>query len=245
MSGFDPGVRPPSLGEYEKNLAEASYRTAQAKFFDAQTKGQWIDNETASVLAASAQIALGREKRKESWDEASNGRNRVYHFTDDITDRSVDPCIDVLNRWARLDQDNDDPWRFVICSSGGSVVHGMKLYSTLKSIADRRPLVTVASGLVASMATVVHQAGNTRLIEPGCSYMIHDVSGGMDGSITSMEDTMDWLKKLNARLHVALAEKSNLSVEEVGTMAKRRDSWLMAEEAVEKGFADAIGYATD
>lgn len=245
MSGYDPGVRTaPALGEYEKNMAEASYRTAQAKFFEAQTVGQLIDNDTASVLAASAQIALGRERRKESWEEASNGRNRVYHFTDDITDRSVDPCIDVLNRWARLDFDNTDPWRIVICSSGGSVVHGMKLYSTIRSITAKREVVTIASGLVASMATVVHQAGSTRLIEPGCSYMIHDVSGGMDGSITSMEDTMDWLKKLNARLHVALAEKSNLTVEEVGAMAKRRDSWLMAEEAVEKGFADAIGFAT-
>ncbi len=98
------------LGEYEKNLAEAAYRMAQAKFFDAQTVGQLIDNDTASVLAASAQIALGRERRKESWEEASNGRNRVYHFTDDITERSVDPCIDVLNRWSRIDYDNTDPW---------------------------------------------------------------------------------------------------------------------------------------
>ena len=225
--------------------AETASRSAQAQYYAAQAQGQLIDNETARILATSAGIALSRETLKEVWEGASNGRNRSYHFTDAVTADSVEQAVDVLNRWQRIDGADDRAWRFVICSNGGSVIHGMKLYSTLKSIARYRDIVTVATGMCASMGTVIHQAGTTRLIEPGCSYMIHDVSADVAGNISAMQDQMDWLNKLNSQLHVALAEKSNLSVEEIAAVAKRRDSWFMPAEVVEMGLADAIGFATE
>lgn len=239
------GVVASTVPEQDKQLAEAEYRRAQASWYKAQTDGQVIDNVTARALADSAILALGRENLKEQWEGASNGRNRSYHFTDNIGGDTVEAAVDVLNRWQRIDKDNQNPWRFVICSGGGNVIHGMKLYSTLRAIAEKRPLITVASGICASMATVIHQTGTLRLIEPGCSYMIHDVSGEVFGSITNMQDTMDWLNKLNSQLHKCLAEKAKLSVAEIAELAKRRDSWYMPEEVVEMGLADEIGYGTE
>jgi len=235
----------PATWEEAKQQAEAQSRQAQAEYFLAQRDGQLIDNRTAMALAVSAEIALEREQRKELWEGASNGRNRVYHFTDKVDPSSVDVAVDVLNRWQRIDADNDNPWRIVICSPGGDVLTGMKLYSTIKAINRYRPIITVASGLCASMATVLHQAGTTRLIEPGTSYMIHDISGEVGGNMSSMEDHMKWMSKLNHVLHVALAERSTLTAEEIATMSARKDSWFMPEEVVEMGFADAIGYATE
>ena len=243
-SVFDPTTQPLITPAQSRALAEASKANAEARYFDAQTRGQEIDNETASALAASAQIALTRETLKEKWDSASNGRNRSYHFTENVTSDTVEQAVDVLNRWDRLDKDQR-PYRFVICSGGGNVISGMKLYSTLKSLAAKRPLITVASGICASMATVIHQTGTTRLIEPGCSYMIHDVSGEVFGSIGNMQDTMKWLEKLNNQLHVCLAEKSNMTVKQIAELAKRQDSWFMPEEVVAHGLADEIGYASE
>lgn len=234
-----------TIDSADRAVAEAEYRRAQAEYFKAQTAGQLIDNDTARALSVSAEIALKRELLKEEWDAASNGRNRSYHFTDSITNDTVEAAVDVLNRWQRVDKDNDNPWRFVILSGGGNVIAGMKLYSTLKAIAAKRPIITVASGICASMATVIHQAGTTRLIEPGCSYMIHDVSGEVFGSITNMQDTMDWLNKLNSQLHRCLAEKSTMTVEEIAELAKRRDSWFMPDEVVAMGLADSVGYGTE
>lgn len=231
-------------GKEEKMAAEAAHHRAQAEFFQAQTKGQLIDNRTAGVLAASAEIALMREQRKQDWDNASNGMNRLYQFTDEVNSATVDLAVDVLNRWQRLDAGNINPWRFVICSGGGDVVSGMKLYSTLKSAGLNREVITVASGMCASMATVIHQAGTVRLIEPGTSYLIHDVSGITGGSLGSMIDTVTWLRMLNAQLHTCLAEKSKLTVEQIAFLSDRKDSWFMADEVVEKGLADAIGFAT-
>lgn len=229
----------------QKVAAEAVKAEAEAAYFAAKTAGQEIDNRTADALAHSASIALGRERLKEQWDAASNGRNRSYHFTDSVNSDTVEAVVDILNRWQRLDKDNQTPYRFIICSPGGSVVAGMKLYSTLKAIAEQRPLITVASGVCASMATVIHQAGSERIIEPGCSYMVHDVSGEVFGKLSDMQDTMEWLAKLNSTLHVHLAEKSKMNVEEIAALSKRRDSWYMPEEVVEMGLADRIGYANE
>jgi ATP-dependent Clp protease protease subunit len=240
---FDPPTH--ASAEQIKHYAEARMADARARYYDAQAAGQEIDNATASSLARSAAIALGREELKERWDAASNGRNRVYHFTDNVTSDTVEQAVDALNRWQRIDADNDRPYRFVICSGGGNVISGMKLYSTLKAIAAKRPIITVASGLCASMATVLHQAGSYRIIEPGCSYMIHDVSGEMGGSIANMQDQMEWMNKLNHQLHLCLAEKAKISVEEIAALGKRRDSWFMPDEILAMGLADEIGYGTE
>lgn len=238
----------PALGHIGQIISPAmeSKLYAEAAFFQAKTAGQAIDNRTAEALAVSAGIALDRETLKTQWDAASNGRNRVYHFTDAINTDTVEAAVDVFNRWQRIDRENSDEYRLILCSGGGSVVAGMKLYSTLKAIASKRELITVASGVCASMATVIHQAGSFRVIEPGCSYMIHDVSSdGIGGSLTNMQDTMEWLGKLNSNLHEHLAEKSHKTVEEIAEMSKRRDSWYMPAEVVEMGFADTIGYGTE
>jgi ATP-dependent Clp protease protease subunit len=228
-----------------KLQAEARQHSAHARYFDSQTAGQEIDNRTASALAASAELALKRERLKDTWDEASNGRNRVYHFTDTITADSVEPVIDVLNRWQRMDRASDREWRFVICSDGGHVVAGMKLYATLKAIASTRRLVTVASGMCASMATVVFQAGTTRIIEPGTSFMLHDVSGGVGGSLGTMTDTMKYFNMLNSQLHKFLAERSNKTAEEIAELSRRQDAWFLPDQVIEMGLADAIGYAAE
>lgn len=228
----------------DKLKADASRANAEADYFRAQTIGQEIDNRTATALAASAEIALQREQLKERWDAASNGRNRVYHFTETVTPDSVEAAVDVLNRWARIDEGDVKPWKFVICSPGGTVVSGMKLYSTLKAMGTKRPLITVATGLCASMGTILHQAGTRRVIEPGCSYMIHDVSGETFGNITSMQDTIDWLNKLNRQMHLILAERSTKPLEEIAAASKRKDAWFLPEEVIEWGFADEIGYAS-
>lgn len=230
--------------ELGKEAAEATKHFAQANYFNVQAEGQAIDNRTAAALARSAEIALDREQLKELWESASNGRNRVYHFTDSVTADTVEFAVDVLNRWHRIDGDDGREYRFVICSNGGNVIHGMKLYSTLKAIAQSRPVITIASGICASMATVIHQAGTIRVIEPGCSYMIHDVSGEMGGSIANMQDQMEWMNKLNHHLHVALAEKAKIPLEKIAELSKRRDSWYMPDEVLELGLADEIGYAT-
>jgi ATP-dependent protease ClpP protease subunit len=90
------------------------------------------------------------------------------------------------------------------------------------------------------MATVLHQTGSTRLIERASSYLVHDASAGAYGDVHSLRDQAEWIERINQDLHKILAEKSNLSVAEIGEKAKRKDWTLNAEQTVEYGFADRV-----
>lgn len=224
--------------------SSAAVAAARVALLEAEAEGQRIDNRTAIALATTAEISAERERQSAEWERVANSRFREYHFTAQVDHESVANAIDVLTRWDRIDSDAGDfrPYKFVICSPGGAVIHGMKLYSTIKALSSKRPVITVASGFCASMGTIIHQAGSLRVIEPGCSYLIHDVSGEAFGSHGSMEDTMEWMNKLNALLHKCLADKANVSVEEIKAISRRKDAWFMPEEVIQLGLADVIAY---
>lgn len=228
--------------------ARAFLTRAKIARLNAETTGQLIDNRTAMALADTSDIAAERERKTARWEGVANSRVREYRFTSQVDSNTVDLAIDTLSRWHRIDSADGDfttPYKFIICSPGGNVIPGMSLHSHLSALANVRPVITVASGMCASMGTVIHQAGSLRVIEPGCSYLIHDVSGESFGSLGNMQDTMDWLNKLNSMLHQALAAKAKISFAEVAELGKRRDGWFVPEEIIAYGLADIIGYAFD
>lgn len=225
----------------EKTKAEIRKLVAEATYAEAQAVAQTYDAELAKTLADTALINYKNEERRYSSGLAGDLNNRVYRFDDEVDEDSVGSAVETLSRWHRLDGDDNRPYRFVISSGGGSVVYGMKLFSTLKSIGLTRPVITIASGICASMATVLLQGGTERLIEPGTSFLLHEVSGGAMGKIGDLKDTMNWFSQLNQMLNQILADRSHLSVEEVETLTTRKDCWMQPEEVVEKGLADRQG----
>ena len=226
-----------------KQKAEVRKLNAEANYAEAQAQAQIYDADLAKYLSETARLSLLNEERRYSSGLAGDLNNRVYRFDDEVDEDSVASAVETLSRWHRLDssQGNFDPYRFVISSGGGSVVHGMKLYSCLKSIGQYREVITIGSGIVASMATVILQSGTTRLIEPGTSFLLHEVSGGAVGKINDLKDTMAWFSQLNLMLDGILADRSNLTIEEVTALTNRKDCWMQPEEVIEKGFADRLG----
>lgn len=232
---------PPTLA------TKADVLAAKIALIKSETLGQLIDNRTAMALADTAEINAKREIETQRWESASNSRNRVYHFSSDVTEGTVSNALDVLTRWHRLDtaEGNEGRYVFVLCTPGGAVVPGMKLHALLSSIAKKREVITIASGFCASMGTIIHQAGTKRIIEPGASYMIHDVSGGAMGSLSDMKDTLEYMEKLNGVMHRMLSERSGKTIEEIKELSKRKDAWFNADETVAEGFADEVGLALD
>jgi ATP-dependent Clp protease protease subunit len=217
----------------EKIQADTRKSVAEA------TALEW-DSRTSRIMSESADLAHTRDVERREWDSASDLENRVFHFADEVGPGSVGACIDVLSHWRRIDEGTDIKYEIVLTSPGGSVVSGYKLYSYIRQIARERHVTTVASGLCASMATIIHQAGTNRVIEEGCSYLIHDPSGVAMGTISSMDDTTAWVNALKNKSHEILAERSNLTVAEVADKASRRDWWCLPEEVLSLGFADEL-----
>lgn len=233
--------------ESEKTIAEIRKANAEADYAIQQALAQSYDAQLAKTLAETADINLQNERKRFLSGLAGDLNNRVYRFDDEVDEDSVSAAVETLSRWHRLDTSTGDmkPYRFVISSGGGSVVHGMKLYSCLKSIGQTRQVITIGSGIVASMATVLLQAGTIRLIEPGTSFLLHEVSGGSYGKVNDIKDTLAWFDQLNIMLNKILAERSNLDFEEVAELTARKDVWLQPEEVISRGFADKIGSIFD
>ena len=227
----------------EKHEASIKKLQAETRKANAEADATEFDAETSRLMAQSADLAHVRDLDRWKWDQAGDIENRILHFTDTVTPGTAAAAIDVLSRWDRIDAEagrTDEPYEIQLCSPGGHVVAGFKLYAYIKNLAKRRPVRTVATGMCASIATVIHQAGSERLIEDGCSYMIHDPSGQSVGTLGDLEDTTKWMQMIKARMHQILAERSNLTIEEIADKSSRRDWWFFDDEAVVFGFADEV-----
>lgn len=222
---------------------------AKTALLETQRQGQELDNRLAEALVETAEIALDKERRRTTWEQAGENYHRIAHLTQEITSEAVEIWIDAISRWDRIDSESEklgapvrDPYRLILCSPGGDIIPGMKFYSFLKGLAQRRKIHIAASGLCASMATVVHQAATKRIIEPGCSYLIHEASASMGGRTDRMADQMGWINELNAKMREILSYRSAMSADDLLVRMGRKEWWMMAEEAVEHGFADEVGY---
>jgi ATP-dependent protease ClpP protease subunit len=219
-------------------------KVAKATLIEARARAAVADAVTAENLAETSTIALKREQDRNQWMRSADSYTRVYHFSDDVSDTSVSQAMDALSRWHRLDQEKHTTQRpivFRISSPGGDILPGMALYTFLRDLSKVRPVVTIASGICASMATVIHQAGSLRLVEERCSYLIHDAAALAGGTLGSLEDTVGFVKQLNEQTHAILAERSKLTVKQIADKSKRKDLWLTGAQVLELGFADEFG----
>lgn len=124
-----------------------------------------------------------------------------------------------------------------INSPGGNVFDGQAIYQALK---DSKFTVNVhVDGVAASMASVIAMAGDTVTVHEGAMMMIHNPSSFAIGDSAEMRRQADLLDKVKDQLINAYEQKTALSRDEIAALMDA-ETWMDAEEAVEKGFADEI-----
>lgn len=133
---------------------------------------------------------------------------------------------------------NGEELEVEINSPGGDVYSGSEIYTALKEYAGD---VTVKiMGLAASAAGVIAMAGKTVMISPPAQIMIHNVSAyGAYGDYRVLEHEAAVLKNYNVSIANAYQLKTGLDQKELLGMMNK-ETWLNAQQAIEKGFADKI-----
>ena len=136
-------------------------------------------------------------------------------------------------------QDPKKDINIYINSPGGSVSAGLAIYDTMQFVTC--DMNTYCIGMAASMGAVLLAAGTPgkRFALPNSDIMIHQVSGGAQGTASDVERTVEHMYKLKKRLNHILARHTGKSVEEVERDADR-DHWMTAEEAMEYGLVDKV-----
>jgi len=126
-----------------------------------------------------------------------------------------------------------------INSPGGSVYAGLGIYDTIHHISPE--VATICTGTALSMSAVLLCAGakGKRSGLKHCRVMIHQPSGGVQGTASDIDITAREILKLQKELYNIIALHSGQDYERVYE-ASNRDYWMTAQEAKEFGMIDEI-----
>ena len=128
---------------------------------------------------------------------------------------------------------------FYINSPGGVITSGMVIYDTMQMISS--PVSTVCMGMAASMGSILLSGGEKgrRFIFPHGEVMIHQPSGGGQGTSADLEIMavqMQKAKQLGAQI---LADNCGQTYDKIMEDFDR-DYWMDPEESKKYGIVDGI-----
>lgn len=130
---------------------------------------------------------------------------------------------------------------FHINSPGGEVFAGVSIYNRMKEFTGN--VTTIVDGLCASAASIIMQGakpGNRKVCH-GSLTMIHGASSFMYGYYNA-KDMKKSIKQINAidkSIAEIYAKETGMDVETAKTMMSNT-TWMSAQDALDKGFADEI-----
>lgn len=147
---------------------------------------------------------------------------------------------DITARLLYLDAlDSKKEISFYINSPGGIVTSGMVIYDTMQMISS--PVSTICMGMAASMGSILLSGGKKgkRFIYPHGEVMIHQPSGGGQGTSADLEIMAVQIEKTKQLGAEILAKNCGKTVEQI-LKDFDRDYWMDAKESVSYGIVDGI-----
>lgn len=139
-----------------------------------------------------------------------------------------------------LDADNAEKDIYLyINSPGGVVSSGMAIYDTMQHL--RAPINTICMGMAASMGSFLLAAGRAgkRSALPHARLMIHQPSGGTQGTASDIEIQAREILYLRRRINELYAHHTGQTVETI-EKDMDRDRFMSAEEAKDYGLIDTV-----
>ena len=140
-------------------------------------------------------------------------------------------------------KESNAPIDIYINSPGGSVNAGLVIYDTIQSLKDKMEINIYCIGMAASMGAVILVGGQKghRYILPHSRVMIHEplISGGLDGSASTIKKTAESILETKEIINGILAEHTGKTIKEIDK-ATSFDNYMNAEKAVEFGICDEI-----
>lgn len=155
----------------------------------------------------------------------------------DMTSIAPSDVSSVLN-----DGEADESVIVNVASGGGDVFAASEIYSMLKGYSGD---VTVnIQGLAASAASVIAMAGDHVNISPTAHIMIHKASTYLTGNADDLSKESNTLDKIDQSIANAYVAKTGMAQNDLIKLMSD-ETWLTAQEAVDKGFADEIMFSDE
>ena len=156
--------------------------------------------------------------------------DRIVFLGTSITD---DVANIIIAQLLFLDADNPERDIYLYVNSpGGLVSSGMAIYDTMQFL--RAPVNTICMGMAASMGSFLLAAGRKgkRSALPHARIMMHQPSGGAQGTASDIEIQAREILYLRGKLNELYAKHTGKTVESI-EKDMDRDRFMSAEEAKE------------
>ncbi len=139
-----------------------------------------------------------------------------------------------------LESDNPEKDIYLyINSPGGVVSSGMAIYDTMQHL--RAPINTICMGMAASMGSFLLGAGTKgkRAALPHSRIMMHQPSGGAQGTAADIEIQAKEILYLRGKMHELYAKHTGQTLQQI-EHDMERDRFMSADEAVTYGLVDTV-----
>lgn len=124
-----------------------------------------------------------------------------------------------------------------INSPGGDVFAGLAIYNALR--ASGKEIIVKVMGMAASAASLIAMAGDKIVMPKNSFMMIHNPWSFAMGNADELRETAATLDKIGGSLLQTYASKTGIAEDELKAMLAT-DTWMTADEALEKGFATEV-----
>ena len=136
----------------------------------------------------------------------------------------------------------DNPERDIhlyINSPGGSVSAGLAIYDTMQYL--KSPVNTICMGMAASMGCFLLAGGRKgkRFALPHARIMMHQPSGGAQGTAADIEIQAKEILYLRQKMHELMSSHTGRAVEQIERDFDR-DRYMSAEDARDYGIIDNV-----
>ena len=129
-----------------------------------------------------------------------------------------------------------------INSPGGDVFEGETIYNELR---DHSAKVTVrVMSIAASIASLIAMAGDTIEMQDNAKLMIHKAWTASIGNADEMKKVAGVLDVIDESLVTAYVKRSGQKAEDVRKWMTA-ETWMTAQESIDRGFADSIVSGTE
>jgi len=164
-------------------------------------------------------------------------RERIVFLVGPIGDDTANLVVAQL-LFLEADNPDKDISLYINCP-GGSVYAGMAILDTMRFI--RPAVATICTGFAASMGAFLLAAGEKgkRYALPNARIMIHQPSGGSQGTAADVEIQAKEVLYLRERLNRIMAENTGQDIARIARDTER-DNFMSAGAAVEYGLVDAV-----
>lgn len=180
---------------------------------------------------------------KKFWNKA-DATNEIYIYGDIRSSSWDDSDVTAKSFVEDLKSFNNKDVTIHINSSGGDVFTGIAIHNSIKNYSGNTTILV--DGLAASAASIIAMAGDKIKMAENALMMIHPPSVCLFGfyDAAELEKVNNSLTKIKESLLKAYENRTKLSRAEIEEMVDA-ETWLTADEALEKNFIDEITGAVD